>query len=179
MVVTKAMLDTPLEFPYISTPILASMNSTPMTLPIRPFPGINIPSIKPIHPETMPKPLPILPAVPAPSSPSLYTIPIILLIHPIPLIPPTHIIVINPAPRTLPLMKLTLIHIPIAVNLHPTPRNASLLLLLPRTNRPEHRQRRPGQCSGGFQLNRERPRQKKPNGGQARESQVERKQQCR
>jgi hypothetical protein len=134
MVVTKAMLDAPLEFPYISTPILTCMNATPMTLPIRPFPSINIPSVKPIHPKTMPKSLPILPAVPASSCPGLYTIAIIFLIHPIPLKPTTHIIVVHSAPGTLALVKLTLIHVPVAVNLNPTPRNPSFLGFLPGPN---------------------------------------------
>lgn len=96
MVVAKAMLDAPLELPNIPTPILTSMHSTPMALPIGPFPRINIPCIKPVHPETVPEPLPIVPAIPAPPGPRLYPIPIILPIHPIPLVPPTHVIVVHP-----------------------------------------------------------------------------------
>ena len=122
MVVAKSMLDAPLEFPNVATSILTSMHSTPMTLPIRPFPSINITRIKPVNAKSMPEALPIVSTVTASSRPRLDSIAIILAINPIPLVPPTHVIVIDSASRTFALMKLPLVHISVAINLNPTPR---------------------------------------------------------
>lgn len=97
MIVAKPMFDTPFKFSNIATPILTSMHSTAMTLATGPFSCINIPCVEPIHTITMPKTLPILPAVPATPSPCFYSIAIILPINPVPFVPPTHVIVIHTA----------------------------------------------------------------------------------
>ncbi|RDX64916.1 hypothetical protein CR513_56463, partial [Mucuna pruriens] len=145
MVVSESMFDTPFELPNIAAAIIASVDSKPMALAIRPLTTIHITTVKPIYSHSMPQTLPILPSIPAPSSPSLNTIPIILPINPIPLIPPIHhVIVIHPSPPTLPLLKFTLVHVPIAINLHPTPPTRVLHLLLLRPNRPYDRLRRRG-----------------------------------
>lgn len=54
MVVTQSMFDTPLELPNIAAPILTSMNSTAMALPIRPLPSIDIPCVESVNPNSMP-----------------------------------------------------------------------------------------------------------------------------
>ena len=54
MVVSKAMLNAPLELPDVPAPIIARVNPTPMTLSTQPLPGINIPGVEPVHPEPVP-----------------------------------------------------------------------------------------------------------------------------
>uniref|UniRef100_A0A2P2N6C4 Uncharacterized protein MANES_01G273200 n=1 Tax=Rhizophora mucronata TaxID=61149 RepID=A0A2P2N6C4_RHIMU len=75
----------------------------------------------------MPKPLPILPSVPAPSCPRLHSIPIIFPIDPISLEPPAHVIVIDPASCAFPLMKLPFVDVTVAINLNATARIDSFL----------------------------------------------------
>lgn len=144
MVLSVSMFDTPFELPNIAAPIIASVDSKPMTLSIIPLTTIHITTVEPIDPHSMPQTFPILPSIPAPPCPCLHTIPIILPINPIPLIPPTHVIVINPTSPTLPLLEFTLVHIPIAVNLHPTSPTRALHLLRVRPNGPHHRVGRRG-----------------------------------
>ncbi|MFS7942214.1 hypothetical protein Hanom_Chr06g00485641 [Helianthus anomalus] len=122
MIVAKPVFDTAFEFASILTTIFTSMNTIPMTLPLKPFTSIHIPSVKLINTITTPQPLPILPPISATFRPRLNAIPVILLVNPITLIPPIQIIVIHPTSRTLPFIKLTLINIPIAVHLHQEPR---------------------------------------------------------
>lgn len=111
----------------------------------------------------MPEPLPVMSPIPTPSRPRLDPIPVILPINPIPLVPPTHVIVIHSAPGALPFMKLTLIHIPIAVNLNPTPRTQPLLRFPPGADRPKHRQRRPVHNCPTLEPDREREGAWNPN----------------
>ncbi|WVZ23915.1 hypothetical protein V8G54_002459 [Vigna mungo] len=144
MVLSVSMFDTPFEPPNIAAPIIASVDSKPMTLPIRPLTTIHITTVEPIDPHSMPQTFPILPSIPAPPCPCLHTIPIILPINPIPFITPTHVIVINPTSPTLSLLEFTLVHIPIAVNLHPTSPTCALHLLRVRPNGPNHRVSRRG-----------------------------------
>lgn len=129
MVTTNAMLDTTLELPNITAPIRASLSSNTVTLPSKPLSHIHIPRIKPVNPKPMPQPLPILPPVPTPSRPTLYPTPIILAINPVPLIPPVHKVIVHPTPVTLPLVKLALVEVPVAVKFNPFQHNRLVLLV--------------------------------------------------
>lgn len=120
VVMSKAMLNSPLEFTYIPAPILTSMNSTAMTLSIRPFPSIYITCKEPINPKSMPKTLPVLAPISASPCPSFNPIAIILAINPIPFKPATQIIVINSTSTRFSLMKLAFIDIPITISLNIT-----------------------------------------------------------
>ena len=115
------MLDPTLEITNIAASIRASLNSNPMTLPITPLSRIRVPCIEPINPEPMSKTLSILTLVSTPSSPALYSVPIVPPIDPIPFVSSTHEVIVNPTSITLSLVKLTLVEITIAVKLHAFP----------------------------------------------------------
>ncbi|CAM8905299.1 unnamed protein product [Rhodiola kirilowii] len=70
---SSAMLHPPLELSNTLTPIGTSISSTTMALATRPLPGINIPTVKPVHTNSMSQPLPILATISATSGPSLNT----------------------------------------------------------------------------------------------------------
>lgn len=157
MVVSKAMLNSPLELPNVPAPILTGVNTTTMTLPIRPFPSIHIAGVKPVHPKSMPQSLPVLPTVAAPTRPGLHPTPIVSPINPIPLVPPAHAVVIHAATGALPPVKLPLVNVAVSEHLHPATGPNPLLRFRPRPDGPEHGERRRGAGDGGgFEADRER-----------------------
>lgn len=126
------MLHPALEFPYIETPIGASLHSDAMALPTDPLAGVAIAAVEPIHPEAVPQALPVLPPVPAPPRPALDPITIILAINPIALVSPLGEEIVDAAPVAAPLVELALVEIPVAVELHPLPHDLPVALFLPR-----------------------------------------------
>ena len=118
MVVSKAMLNAPLELPHVPAPILARVHPTAMALATCPLPGINIAGVKPVDPEPVAKPLAVLPPVPTPPGPRLHPKAIVLPLYPVPLIPPTHAVVVNPAPTTLPSPELPLVNVAVRIRNH-------------------------------------------------------------
>ncbi|MQL87367.1 hypothetical protein Taro_019910 [Colocasia esculenta] len=129
MVEPMAVLHPPLEFPDISAPILAGVNTAPMALPVRPLSRIHVPCVEPVYAESVPEALPVLPPVPASPRPSLHAVAVVFVIDPVPFVPPTHVIVVHPAPRAPAPVELTLVHITVAVHLNPRPRGRALLRL--------------------------------------------------
>lgn len=174
VVVAKAVLDAPLEFSNVPTAVFACVNSTTVTLSIRPLSGVNVARVEPINPITMPKTLSVLAPVTAASGPRLYTIAVVLAIDPIALVPTAHVIVIDAASRALALVELPLVDVTVAVDLDPAAGVSSFLRLGSRPDGPEDRQRRPGESRCGGELDGERPSEEQANGREARESEIER-----
>lgn len=121
MIVPKAMFHTPLKLSYVPATILAGVNTTSMALPARPLSRIQISCVEPVDTESMPETLPVLSPVPATPSPRLHAVTVVLLVDPVSFVSPTHVIVVYAAPGALAPVKLTLVHVPIAVNLDPGP----------------------------------------------------------
>lgn len=87
----------------------------------------------------------VLPSIPAPSSPGLHAIAIVLAVDPVPFVAAAHVVVVYSAPRALAIVELALVDVPVAVDLDPGTRDGLLVRLGLRTGAdgPEHRRRRP------------------------------------